>query len=63
MKRLCIFYRKAKQWEGKRVKWIVCQKCQKRIREGELCHMLFKAAADYKLAEYEPLILSAPTQS
>ncbi len=49
MKRLCIFYRYAIYWEKKPIQWIVCKECQKRIHKGELCHMLFKAAADYKL--------------
>ena len=55
VKRLCIFYRSAEQWERKRVEWIVCKECQKRILGGELCHMLFKAAADYKLANFRPI--------
>lgn len=35
MKRLCVFYYRAEEWVGKRVEWIVCKECSKKIREGE----------------------------
>lgn len=31
MKRLCIFYKKAGLWHGRRVNWIVCNECQKKL--------------------------------
>ncbi len=34
MKRLCIFYRKSIEWEGKPVEWIVCKECQKKLVQG-----------------------------
>jgi hypothetical protein len=52
MKRLCVFYRLAKQWENKPVNWIVCKECQKKIKQGKLVSLLFKAAAEAKIVEF-----------
>jgi hypothetical protein len=52
MKRLCVFYRLAKQWETKPVEWMVCKACQKKIKKGTLVPLLFKAAAEAKILEY-----------
>lgn len=38
MKRLCVFYYKARDWVGKPVEWIVCKECQKQLRKGEVLH-------------------------
>lgn len=35
MKRLCVFYKYADEHLGKRIEWIVCRMCQKRLRKGE----------------------------
>ena len=52
MKRLCVFYKLASKWQGKRVEWIVCKECQKHIKQGRLIHLLFKAAAHGKVREF-----------
>lgn len=36
MKRLCIFYKFADKWLGKKIEWIVCKACQKRLLKGEV---------------------------
>lgn len=35
MKRLCVFYKDADKWLGRKVNWIVCQQCQRKLRRGE----------------------------
>jgi hypothetical protein len=52
MKRLCVFYRLASQWQGKRVEWIVCKECQKKIQNGRLINLLFQAAARGKVRDF-----------
>lgn len=52
MKRLCIFYFLAYKWQKRNVRWIVCKECQKKIRQGRLIGLLFKAAAEAKMVEY-----------
>lgn len=32
-KRLCIFYKKAADWWGKDINWIVCKECQKKLKK------------------------------
>lgn len=34
MKRLCVFYYRADEWLGKRVEWIVCRECQRKLQRG-----------------------------
>lgn len=34
MKRLCMFYKKANEWVGKPIEWIICKECQKKILRG-----------------------------
>jgi hypothetical protein len=31
MKNLCVFYKFADRWVGKKIKWIVCKECQKKL--------------------------------
>jgi hypothetical protein len=47
MKRLCVFYRKARDWQYKPVEWIVCKKCQKHIKDGDLHQLIVRAYKDY----------------
>lgn len=35
MRKLCVFYKNAEQFLGKKIKWIVCQKCQKKLHRSE----------------------------
>jgi hypothetical protein len=42
MKRLCIFYKNATEFIGKNIQWIVCQECQKRLRNGEKIEQVLK---------------------
>ena len=35
MKKLCVFYKDAEEWIGKRIDWIVCKECAKKLRDGE----------------------------
>ena len=39
MKRLCVFYYRAHEWLGKRVQWIVCRECQRRLQRGHIFHV------------------------
>jgi hypothetical protein len=57
MKRLCVFYKFAHRWVDRPVEWIVCKQCQKRIRVGYRTPMLFRAAAEAKLNEYNPIVV------
>ena len=34
VKRLCVFYYRADEWLGKRVEWIVCKECQRKLVRG-----------------------------
>jgi len=45
MKRLCVFYKQATQWVGnKKVEWIVCKECQKKLRNGVRLKMYISGA-------------------
>lgn len=43
LKRLCVLYKHANQWQGKRVEWMVCKACQREIANGWLVYLLSKA--------------------
>lgn len=48
-KRLCVFYRLAKLWQGgQRVEWIVCKECQRKIEKGLLPILIDKMVKDYQ---------------
>lgn len=34
MKHLCVFYRYANRWRGRRVQWIVCRECRRKLING-----------------------------
>jgi hypothetical protein len=34
MKRLCVFYYTADSWFGKKIEWIICKECQKKLKRG-----------------------------
>ncbi len=36
MKRLCVFYKHAALYVGKRIDWIVCKQCRKALDKGIL---------------------------
>jgi hypothetical protein len=48
MKRLCIFYRKAKYWQKKPVAWIVCKECQRKLRQGLISVLITQMVLDYR---------------
>lgn len=41
VKRLCVFYKFADKWVGKKIEWIVCKECQKKLRAGEHLYTQF----------------------
>src|SRR5579859_4093418 len=45
MKRLCVFYKRAHDWLGKPIEWIVCKECQKRLRRGEWLNLSYQVGA------------------
>ena len=52
-KRLCVFYRLAKLWQGgQNVQWIVCKECQRKIERGLLPIIIDKMVKDYQRPYY-----------
>jgi hypothetical protein len=51
MRRLCVFYYKAAEWQGKPVQWIVCTKCRAKIRHCQLTSLLKDAARRAQFAD------------
>ena len=35
MKRLCVFHTPSARWSFQPIEWIVCKKCQARLRRGD----------------------------
>lgn len=42
-RRLCVFYRRAQEFQDKPIEWIVCRDCQHEIQDGNLLWLLQKA--------------------
>jgi hypothetical protein len=34
MKRLCFFYKNAPAYVGKKIEWIICRQCNRKLRKG-----------------------------